>query len=344
MDNNDVIDLTMDEEEKPTSNTTKPSSAKKRKVRIYLDADLTPMAPRSGPDPRATAINERWWNHYRANGNVYWVNHHRNAPRDSEQTVMSDYERTLAKEKRERKKMEREHEPSPTTIISLVNEDDHLLVFPEGCSRDCTCNRCKNVRFRLDRKEQDNALKKALEMDRQREEEELREKKKRKREREVNEKYLKEIKPDIRTERDRLRELRLRGLKRYKQTIRKKEEASGKRNLYHRRRFNRMALLRGGSSTGNVREIILFHATWCAPCKELKPVFDAFSSTLPPTVLVRKYDIDDAETKEIVQTRGVRGVPTIMYVNGETIKTLTGVQSPERLREVLLEVFPDIEE
>ena len=129
---------------------------------------------------------------------------------------------------------------NPPDVISLMEEDDHLLVFPEGCSEQCACARCKNVRDRLLRKEQDEAVQRAIEEENRQKAEEEAAAKKRKREEEEDARYQKKIKP---TDPAALRAMRLRGLERYKAQIRSEEEKTGKRNALGRRRFNLLRFL-----------------------------------------------------------------------------------------------------
>lgn len=129
---------------------------------------------------------------------------------------------------------------NPPDVISLMEEDDHLLVFPEGCSEQCACARCKNVRDRLIRKEQDEAVQRAIEEENRQKAEEEAAAKKRKRDEEEDARYQKKIKP---TDPAALRAMRLRGLERYKAQIRLEEEKTGERNKVGRRRFNLLRFL-----------------------------------------------------------------------------------------------------
>ena len=128
----------------------------------------------------------------------------------------------------------------PPDVISLMEENDHLLVFPEGCSEQCACARCKNVRDRLLRKEQDEAVQRAIEEENRQKEEEEAAAKKRKREEEEDARYQKKIKP---TDPAALRAMRLRGLEEYKKKICLEEEKTGERNKVGRRRFNLLRFL-----------------------------------------------------------------------------------------------------
>ncbi len=66
---------------------------------------------------------------------------------------------------------------------------------------------------------------------------------------------------------------------------------------------------------------LYFSAQWCGPCRTLSPIMNEVSSF----VSVEKIDVDvDYET---AQKFGVRNIPTVVLVEGETeVKRFIGVQ------------------
>lgn len=78
--------------------------------------------------------------------------------------------------------------------------------------------------------------------------------------------------------------------------------------------------------------IIAFTATWCGPCKSMKPIIDNIDS-----VLVSNLDIDTKLGKESVDTFGVRSVPTLVYVNSDGTEKdrLVGVATHEQVAEFI---------
>lgn len=59
-----------------------------------------------------------------------------------------------------------------------------------------------------------------------------------------------------------------------------------------------------------MKQILYFTATWCGPCKVLKPKIQAMQSQLPITIL----DVDT--NTEAVGKYSIRNVPTIIVTNG----------------------------
>lgn len=59
-----------------------------------------------------------------------------------------------------------------------------------------------------------------------------------------------------------------------------------------------------------MKQILYFTATWCGPCKMLKPKIQAMQSQLPITIL----DVDT--NTEAVGKYSIRNVPTIIVTNG----------------------------
>jgi len=59
-----------------------------------------------------------------------------------------------------------------------------------------------------------------------------------------------------------------------------------------------------------MKQILYFTATWCGPCKMLKPKIQAMQSQLPITIL----DVDT--NADAVGKYSIRNVPTIIVTNG----------------------------
>ena len=73
-------------------------------------------------------------------------------------------------------------------------------------------------------------------------------------------------------------------------------------------------------------EVKKFEASWCGPCKALKPVFENVSKKFGNNVNFSYIDID--EQFEIAQKYFVRSVPTVIVEkDGVEINRFVGVQS-----------------
>ncbi|MCR3905837.1 MAG: thioredoxin [Tenericutes bacterium] len=75
--------------------------------------------------------------------------------------------------------------------------------------------------------------------------------------------------------------------------------------------------------------VVQYYATWCGPCKMLKPVLDALSTEMQETKFYR-LDIDLYRTQAI--EAGIRSVPTVvLYKDGEEVDRQSGYQPKERI-------------
>jgi thioredoxin-like negative regulator of GroEL len=77
-------------------------------------------------------------------------------------------------------------------------------------------------------------------------------------------------------------------------------------------------------------EVLFFNATWCGPCRQMKPIV---------TDLRRKgyhlRDVDVDRHRELAQKYGVSAVPTFVFLeNGSEVNRFSGGTSAEHLRDL----------
>jgi thioredoxin 1 len=79
-------------------------------------------------------------------------------------------------------------------------------------------------------------------------------------------------------------------------------------------------------STSNPNKLILidFNASWCGPCKALKPFLE-YLKTEYPNVNFHEIDIEDEDLSSITEKFDIAKVPTIIYIkNGIVCHSLIG--------------------
>jgi thiol-disulfide isomerase/thioredoxin len=73
---------------------------------------------------------------------------------------------------------------------------------------------------------------------------------------------------------------------------------------------------RGGS--GSAKATVLdFYATWCAPCKQLKPLIERARAQYGDRVAFMAIDVDDPSNHPIVDQYEVSPIPTLIFLNPE---------------------------
>ena len=78
--------------------------------------------------------------------------------------------------------------------------------------------------------------------------------------------------------------------------------------------------------------VIDYFASWCGPCKVLKPIYESVSKEDTNT---NYYTFNIDNDIEFVKTLGIRGVPTIKaYKSGSEVFSKSGVLQREELLNV----------
>jgi thioredoxin 1 len=84
--------------------------------------------------------------------------------------------------------------------------------------------------------------------------------------------------------------------------------------------------------------IVDFHATWCGPCKMMKPTFERLTNENTTEVGMFTMDVD--ANRELAIELGIRSVPTIKVFNEGKIKeTKVGVLSEGQIKELVTELI-----
>jgi thioredoxin 1 len=80
--------------------------------------------------------------------------------------------------------------------------------------------------------------------------------------------------------------------------------------------------------------IIEFWATWCGPCKMMKPVFERVASS--NTSSTQMYTMNIEENKDFAIQMGIRSIPTVkVFNNGELTDTKVGVLNESQIKSLI---------
>lgn len=77
--------------------------------------------------------------------------------------------------------------------------------------------------------------------------------------------------------------------------------------------------------------IVDFSATWCPPCRQLKPIFEKLAEEFRGRVTFVTIDVD--QNPELSQAYGVQSIPMMVFLNkdGQIQNTLIGFQDRDQL-------------
>lgn len=77
--------------------------------------------------------------------------------------------------------------------------------------------------------------------------------------------------------------------------------------------------------------VVDFFATWCMPCRMLKPIMERVESKLTD---VKFYSVDIDESEEISKRYRIFSVPTLVaFKNGEKVDSMVGLNSMDDIVE-----------
>lgn len=77
-----------------------------------------------------------------------------------------------------------------------------------------------------------------------------------------------------------------------------------------------------------MKKILYFNASWCGPCRNLKPVVESLSSQLN----IQSVDID--QNQQLAQEYGIRSIPALVFEkDGRIIDKKMGVLTESQIKE-----------
>jgi thioredoxin 1 len=84
--------------------------------------------------------------------------------------------------------------------------------------------------------------------------------------------------------------------------------------------------------------IVELWATWCGPCKVMKPIFEKVAMENYQDVQMYTMDVD--QNRDVAVKLGVRSVPTIKVINGgDVVTTKVGVLKEDEIKGLVQELI-----
>lgn len=91
-------------------------------------------------------------------------------------------------------------------------------------------------------------------------------------------------------------------------------------------------------------KVLEFYASWCEPCKQLKPLIEKARSTYGDKVEFISYNIDDPKSEKIVEDYEVSPIPTLIFLDpsNQVITYSIGYSGENGLKAGMKKILPPV--
>ena len=84
----------------------------------------------------------------------------------------------------------------------------------------------------------------------------------------------------------------------------------------------------------NTPTLVDFYATWCGPCKTMKPILDDVKSKVGNMATILKIDVD--KNQALASVYKIQSIPTLLlFKNGKVVWRQSGVVPAKNIEQII---------